>query len=371
MIKLLLISLFAALLCSSSSPLHAQSHTDELSAMIGQMLLVGFRGMEISDDMRIVADIRDRNLGGVILFDYDVPNRKPERNISSPAQVSHLITQLQSHANIPLFIAVDQEGGRVNRLKPQFGFPVMPSAADLGQQDTQATQILAEEWGKLLYQLGFNLNFAPVADVNINPENPIIGRLGRSFSSDETTVYQHVSAFVAGHRSQNVIATLKHFPGHGSAWNDSHLGMADVTETWQQNELLPFQRMVANNSAEAIMTAHIFNAHLDANFPATLSSKILTDLLRNEWGYQGVIISDDMQMKAITDHFGLEEAVVRAINAGVDVLIFANNSVYDEKITEQVINLILRNIANGKIPEDRIRASYARIMALKQSFIEN
>lgn len=343
------------------------SQDDEIKSMAGQMLLVGFRGFEVDNDMTIVKDITERNLGGVILFDYDVPNREAVRNISSPDQVQELISSLQEKTDTPLFIAVDQEGGRVNRLKEAYGFPIMPSAEDMGQADTDFTKKVATDLGALLNQLGFNLNFAPVADVNTNPENPIIGALGRSFSGDEIEVANHAAAFIEGHEAHNVLTALKHFPGHGSAWNDSHLGMADVTETWQKMELYPYQKLIADGSARMIMTAHIYNEQLD-DVPATLSHKIMTGTLRNELGYNGIIISDDMQMKAITEFYGLEEAIVKTINAGVDILIFANNSVYEEDITERAIEIISRNVREGTIPADRIRESYQRIMEIKSTF---
>ena len=370
--RLFSILFYTLLICftsyNSAKTLSIELPPDEIAYMAGQMMLVGFRGMEANEDMKIVDDIRERNLGGIILFDYDVPNREAVRNISSPSQVERLISQLQSFAETPLFIAVDQEGGRVNRLKADYGFPLMPSAQDLGQGEYATTRQVSEEWGALLSNLGFNINFAPVADVNVNPENPIIGRLGRSFSTDEHIVTEHVAAFIEGHKSHGVFATIKHFPGHGSAWNDSHLGMADVSDTWQDRELVPFQTLVENGKVEMIMTAHIFNAHLDSDFPATLSQNVLTEKLRKDWGYEGIIISDDMQMKAITEYYGLEEALVLAINAGVDVLIFANNSVYEPDITERAISIIVENVKNGTIPQERIVESYERIMRVKDAF---
>lgn len=342
-----------------------QNQELEIRAMAGQMLLVGFRGFEATDDMTIVEDITERSLGGVILFDYDVPNREARRNIESPQQVQSLITDLQSLTDIPLFVAVDQEGGRVNRLKERYGFPIMPSAEDMGQADSSYTYSISKKWAELLANTGFNLNFAPVVDVNTNPENPIIGALGRSFSGDEHEVSAHAEAFINGHDAHNVLTAIKHFPGHGSAWNDSHLGMADVTNTWMELELTPYRQLISNGKARMIMTAHIFNKHLDSEHPATLSHAVLTDKLRGDFGYEGIIISDDMQMKAITEFYGFEEAIVKSINAGVDILIFANNSVYEEDVTERAVEIITRNVQDGNIPIERIRKAYQRIMQVK------
>lgn len=223
----------------------AQKAEQDLEKMIAQMLIVGFRGFELNEDMFIVDDIRERNLGGVILFDYDVPANHSERNIKSPEQVRRLNHALHALNEEPLFIAIDQEGGRVNRLKEKFGFPSTVSHQDLGDyDDIDSTYAFAARTARLLNELGFNMNFAPVTDVNTNPENPVIGKLKRSFSDDPAKVTRHAEAFISAHRDNSVIATIKHFPGHGSAWNDSHLGMADVTDTWDEMELVPYRQLI-------------------------------------------------------------------------------------------------------------------------------
>lgn len=328
--------------------------------------MVGFRGMSIDDKHWIVRDIKDYNIGGVILFDYDVPNSEPVRNIESPEQVRLLNITLQNITEIPLFVAVDQEGGRVNRLKARYGFPDMPSHEHIGEiNHPNTTRYIVDVIASAVSDAGFNINFAPVVDLNTNPDNPIIGKLGRSFSDDHDIVSRHSRIFIEEHRNIGVIAVPKHFPGHGSTWNDSHYGMADVTDTWDEEELTPYRYLIDNVNVDMIMSAHIMNRNWNPDHPATLSYEIMTTLLRDELGFEGVLVSDDMQMGAITEYYGLEQAVTLAVNAGIDVLIFANNSVYDPEIVGKVVDIIKSGVQEGIIPEERITESYNRIMRLK------
>jgi beta-N-acetylhexosaminidase len=340
--------------------------TVSLEVKIGQMLMVGFRGLKVEADQPIVQDIRERHLGSVVLFDYDVPSQTALRNIESPAQVKALISRLQSFATIPLLTAIDQEGGRVCRLKEEFGFPPTVSAQYLGRMNDLAfTYEQAILIAKTLSQLGINLNLAPVADLSTNPNNPIAGR-ERSFSASPELATAHAGQFIKAHHTQGVLCTLKHFPGHGSSTADSHLDMVDVTQTWSTAELEPYANIIKAGEADAVMTAHVFNAHLDPTYPATLSKAIITDLLRKTLNYEGVVISDDMQMKAISDHYGFDTAIQAAIEAGVDIIAIANNSVYEEGIGAQTVALIKQLVQEGKVSEARITESYDRIQRLKR-----
>ncbi len=337
-----------------------------LDAKIGQMLLLGFRGYELQADDAIVQDLCERNLGAVVLFSYDGELKKFERNIASPAQVQALNASLQAFAQTPLLITIDQEGGAVSRLAERFGFPPTQSQEFYGaQNDVALTRAAAEAEGKILRDLGINLNLAPVVDVNLNPHSPAIGKNQRSFSADPRIVTAHARATIEGYHSQNVLTTLKHFPGHGSAASDSHLGFVDVTTTWQALELEPYRELIRAGLADAIMTAHIFNANLDAQYPATLSRKIITGILRQHLGYDGVVMSDDMQMGAISRYYGFEQALELAIHAGVDMLALANNLAYDPTIGARAFGVIKQLVRDGKISEQRIDESYQRIMRLK------
>ncbi len=330
------------------------------------MLLLGFRGYELKPDDAIVQDLRERNLGAVVLFSYDSELKKFERNIQSSAQLRALNASLQEYAQTPLLITIDQEGGNVSRLSERFGFPATQSQEFYGNKnDADLTRAAAEAQGKLLREHGINMNLAPVVDVNVNPDSPAIGKIHRSFSADPNIVTAQAIAEIKGYHSQNILTTLKHFPGHGSAASDSHQGFVDVTTTWQEIELDPYRNIIRAGLADAVMTAHIFNANLDPQYPATLSHKIITGILREQLGYDGVVISDDMQMGAISQYYGFEQAVELAINAGVDMLAIANNLVYEPDIGARAVKTIKQLVQLGKIHLDRIEESYQRIMRLK------
>jgi beta-N-acetylhexosaminidase len=341
---------------------------DSLAIKIGQMIMVGFRGFEAGESSAIVKDIRYVGIGGVVLFDYDVEKKSPVRNIESPRQLRALTRALRGCSEIPLFIAVDQEGGRVARLKPKNGFPATVSQQYLGRlNDPDSTRESASRIAAVLRDCGINVDFAPVADVNVNPLNPVIGKLERSFSADPGIVAKQSKAVIDALHAGKVLASVKHFPGHGSSRTDSHEGFTDVSETWTRAELQPFASLIGSGDCDFVMTAHIFNRHLDPEHPATLSRAIVGRLLRDSLGYAGVVISDDMQMKAVTSRYGLEAAVRLAIEAGVDILLFGNNAgVFDENIASKAATIIRDLVGKGLIPESRIDESFGRIMALKE-----
>lgn len=346
---------------------------------IGQMLMIGFDGKTVNKDSPVVRHIQDFNIGGVILFNYDCQRDVYDKNIESPEQVRKLNQDLQvftkkankSHkrATLPLLISVDYEGGKVNRLSEDCGFPAVLSAKEVGEGSLKDANHQAKAMANTLKELGFNLNFAPVLDVNVNPDNPVIGKLDRSFSSDPTLVSSFAGAYSKQFLKQKVQCAYKHFPGHGSSTADSHLGFVDVTDTWQSYELEPYQNLLQQDySCGAIMTAHIVNKQLDASGkPATLSASILQGLLRNQMQYNGVIITDDMQMKAISDHYGVSEAVELSINAGADMLLFGNNLAKKEQDIEELIDIIEAKVESGAISEERIDEAYGRIVALKKT----
>ena len=334
---------------------------------IGQMLLVGFRGLTVEEAGEIASDIRDRNLGGILLFDTDQPTHSAVRNVESPTQLTALIGGLQALARTPLLVAIDEEGGLVARLDQRHGFPSTISAADLGARDDVAfTRQAGQQIAETLASVGVNLNLAPVVDLNVNPSNPIIGSLGRSFSADPAVVTAQAEAFVEGHRSVGVHTTLKHFPGHGSSTGDTHLGVVDVTDTWSTIELEPFRNVVHDGLADTVLTAHVFNSRLDPEHPATLSQPTITGILREQIGWDGVVISDDMQMGAIRQAYGYKDALRLAILAGVDVLTIAQQQVYEPGIVASTIDLIEGLVNDGSLTVARIDESYQRIQALKQ-----
>lgn len=337
-----------------------------LEVKIGQMLKIGFRGMQVADTNHIARDLEKYHLGGVVLFDYDVPRDTAYRNIESPGQVKDLVNELKALSKKPLIVSIDQEGGRVARLKPKYGFPKSVSAEYLGSlNNPDSTRYYARQMAQTLSELGINVNLAPVVDVNLNPDNPVIGGLERSFSGDPSTVSKHAGIFIETMHNYDVLTVLKHFPGHGSSEKDSHLGVVDVTDTWSRKELVPYRQLIDSSLVDAVMTAHIFNSQLDSTYPATLSKPTITGILRDSLGFDGVVISDDLMMGAIRKEYGLKTTIEQALHAGVDILSFANNSVYNPDIVPEAHRIINELIDEGSITKERIDQSYDRIMKFK------
>ena len=361
----------------SSEPSRAPSPTPEptpspspagpgLRERIGQMLVVGFRGLTPEEAAPTRDLIAAGTLGGVILFSVDQPTGGP-RNVESPDQLRALVADLAAAApaTTPLLVAVDEEGGQVARLGPRHGFPPTRSAAELGQGTPSETRDAAAAIARTLAEVGVTLNLAPVVDLAVNPDNPIIAGIGRSFSADPAVVTSHARAFIEAHHAAGIRSAIKHFPGQGSATGDTHLGIVDVTDEWTDVELEPFRTLVADGLPDAVLTAHIFNATLDPDHPATLSHATVDGLLRHDIGFDRAVISDDLQMGAIRDAYGFDEAVALAIEAGIDLLLVANQIVYEPDVATRIVDLVEGLVREGRISEARIDASYRRILALK------
>jgi beta-N-acetylhexosaminidase len=341
------------------SPLHQK---------IGQLFLIGFAGETLWPDHPLVADIADENLGGVILFDRFLAKKSDTHNIIDAKQLQRLTADLQSLAGGQLLIAVDQEGGRVNRFSPARGFPVTPPASELGRTgNLELTAASARQTARMLEGVGVNFNLAPVVDVNIDQDNPIIGRCGRSFSDRGETVAAHAAVWIREHRAAGLHCCLKHFPGHGSSRADSHRGFVDITSTWQKGELEPYRLLIKEGLAEAVMVGHLINKKFDANNPATLSPTTIQSLLRHDLGFKGLVVSDDMQMKAITDHYRLEEACCCALAAGIDLLIIGNNLVDDPGVLGRMKAAIVQAVDKGILAEQRIDEAWTAVQTFTRS----
>ncbi|MEQ9591681.1 MAG: glycoside hydrolase family 3 protein [Cyclobacteriaceae bacterium] len=348
---------FLVLLCLASTLSLAQ--VDSLDIKIGQMILIGVPGTDV--DPLALKEITEGKAGSIILFEKNISQK------DSYASLKKMTWTYQSAAPIPLFISIDEEGGKVNRLKSKYGFPKSISAKAMSRS-MDSVRYYSETTATTLSALGINVNFAPVVDLGTNPNNPVIARVERSFSASADTVTLFAKEFVKAHRKVGVVTVLKHFPGHGSSKDDTHYGIADVTNTWESKELNPYKSLLDSGYVDAIMTAHIVNRKLDgASLPGTLSKRILDSLLRKRMGFDGVVFSDDMQMHAITKHFGLEEAIRLSVNAGVDILTFSNNIQGSEERTVDKVHSIMRKfVEEGIIPRSRIDESFERIMKLKR-----
>ena len=344
-----------------------------LKEMAAQMLMVGFRGADENDISVIIAHIKAGYVRNVILFERDMTTGGGEfRNIVSPKQLAALSKSLKdaTPTDVPLWIAIDQEGGRVQRLRPSKGFKEnYPSARTLGRSDVAITRDTAARMGRELKELSIDVNFAPIADVDINPNSPVIGEIERSFSTDPNITAQHVIAFSEGLKKEGVIPCIKHFPGHGSAERDTHMGTADVTSTWVDSELLPYRMAFESSFQGAVMTSHVFHAGLDPQYPASLSFNITTKLLRNTLGWNGIIFTDDLHMGAIIQHYSIEKIIYRAVMAGADILVFSCNAkgmVFDPDFPKKANDILVNFVTAGKIPTERLYESWNRIVTFKR-----
>lgn len=326
-----------------------------LRETVGQLLMIGFGGTAVTTEL--VDWIQEYRPGGIILF---------SRNLVDPEQVARLTNTLQEVAQgPPLFIAIDQEGGRVSRL-PQ-GFTIFPAAATVAAcQSPDVVYSAAEVTAKELRAVGINMNMAPVLDINTNAANPIIGN--RAFGETPDQVCTFGIAAMAGLQDNGIIACGKHFPGHGDTITDSHKVLPVVTASKERllsMELVPFRHAI-NHGMRTIMTAHVQYPALDNIFPATLSHIILTDLLRTELGFEGVTITDDLEMNAILDHGSVGDAAVQSLRAGADILLVCHR----QDRQSEAIHAVEQALESGDLSMEQIHTSAQRIQVLKQDFLE-
>jgi beta-N-acetylhexosaminidase len=325
-----------------------------LKEKIGQLLIAGFEGT--TPPKGLLSLIKSYQLGGVILF---------KRNLVSPPQIAKLCDSLQKASpHVPLFISIDHEGGRVNRLpKP---FTVLPSQAVIGAcNSSELSYAIGEIMANELKTVGINFNFAPVLDVHTNPAKQVIG--DRAFGKSAGLVSTMGLAIIASLQDNGVLACAKHFPGHGDTATDSHEELPVVNRTLDQLrevELRPFQHAMMNG-LRALMTAHVKYPALDETYPATLSRKIITKLLRSSMRFDGLVLTDDLEMKAITQEYGLEDAAIKALLAGADLLLVCHRE--DQQVA--ILEAILKAVKKGLLSEKQLDTSLLRILSFKQRYM--
>ena len=309
-----------------------------LNQLVGQLIIAGFRGTEANHHSDIVRHIHDFNLGGIILYDEDLEiGGRGTRNIKSQNQIWELTQQLQSYSDDGLLVAIDQEGGSVTRLKPDYGFPELSSWNHIGLLDNiLMTEQFANSVSDSLKICGINLNLAPVLDLDYGAET-IIGKSNRALSSEPKKVIEHAEIFINALKKNNIISCGKHFPGQGSASGDTHEGVTDISETWNVADLFPYSELVQSGNLDMIMVAHIFNKKMDHKFPASLSKIIINNVLRKNLGFTGVVMCDDPSMKAISDNYNLEQTFELMLNAGIDLFCLGNNLSYDKNYIPKII----------------------------------
>ena len=321
---------------------------------IGQLFMIGFEGTTVSAELR--AFLKEYQPGGVILF---------ARNLESISQIVELTNDLQRcNPHSPLLISIDQEGGRVSRLPKDF--TIFPACDVVGRcQSSELAYAVAATTAKELLAVGINMNMSPVLDVNSNPSNPVIG--DRAFGTTPDVVSELGLATIRGLQDHRVVACAKHFPGHGDTNADSHLELPVVgapRERLEQTEFPPFRRAI-EQGVPTMMTAHVLYRALDADRPATLSPTIIQKFLREELHYDGVVLTDDLEMHAIIDHYGIEDATVQAILAGCDMPLICK----DRNREIAAMNAVQRAIECGEISIERLERSLARIRRVKERFL--
>ena len=337
-----------------------------LEHKIGQMLMVGFHGTSAPANSQICKDIKKYNVGAVILFDYNPVDKTKPKNIKSKKQLKKLTAELQACSkDHKLLIAVDQEGGRVQRLKNKYGFHgKFPSAAQVRTMNEKQIYSLYKQMSKELKNVGINYDLAPVVDLDINEKNHVIHGLGRSYGKNPEEVAKYAKIFIKAMHENKVLTSIKHFPGHGSSEGDTHKGFVDVTNLWNKDELEPYRLL--KDDADTVMVAHVFNKKIDSSLPASLSYATITKKLRKELGYKRVVITDDLQMGAISQKYKLEEILKLAINAGNDILLFGNQLDPRKTVkTKKLVDIIVSLVKNKKIKQEKIIKAYNRIQDLK------
>lgn len=326
-----------------------------LDEKIGQMITIGIDGYSVDDTAKQL--ITDKKVGGVILF---------KNNISDSNQLLQLINDIKginSTNKIPIFISVDQEGGRVNRLPSEI--KSLPSNEIIGNKnDNKLAYDIGKNIGYALGSFGFNMDFAPVLDVNSNPNNTVIG--DRSFSNDKDKVASLGASEINGFKDSNIISVAKHFPGHGDTATDSHYTLPIINKTLDELksvEFVPFKKAI-EEKVPAIMVSHILMPQIDSDNSASMSKTIITDILRKDLKFDGLIVTDDMTMGAVTNELDITTACINSINAGADLLLVCHG--YDNEIN--VINAIKDAVNNGIISIDTINRSVYKILSLKENY---
>jgi beta-N-acetylhexosaminidase len=338
----------------------SSAYAQSLEQMAGQMIVVGFGGSDVSDSSvkKLTDEIASGGIGGVMYLKVNVKSR-------AAVQAMNEAFLAAAPNGLKPFITLDQEGGTVERLTSSVGFTEVPSAEAVAKSysPSEAEQL----YGKMAKDIaawGFNVNFAPVVDLNTNPNNQVIAKFGRAYSSKADVVVSYAEASIAAHHAAGLLTSLKHYPGHGSSTADSHEGYVDLTKSWDKVELSPYSQLFSHGYADFVMAGHLINRNY-SELPASLSPEWIDGVLRQDLGFQGVVITDDLEMGAIRQHFSLEDTVKRAVRAGVDVLLFSNTAKPRASLPDEVRAILVAEGEADPTFKARIEESYKRIVALK------
>ena len=330
------------------------SFATDLDFKIGQMIIIGFNGNSTKSFgfKKVLNQIKNNEISGVLLF---------QKNIKSKEDLIKMNKKITSNSSIIPFISIDNEGGIVQR----YDFYKHKSASKVSKLDTTEAHKEYEKLALAQKELGINLNFAPCVDLEIN-QNSIIKKKERSYGTNPDIVSKYAEIFIDEHNKINIATSIKHFPGHGSVSGDTHKGFVDATHTFQKEELIPYYNLKKYDELNMVMVSHIFNSNIDKNYPASLSKNTINDLLINEIGFNGIIISDDYDMLAIRKNYSLRDIVVNSINSGVNILLFSNNiKTKDKNLPKKIKKIIKKEIKLKNIKESDINKSYQKIIEFK------
>jgi len=332
---------------------------DTLATAVGELLLIGFYGTSsASPSARLLARQARRGQVGAVFFVH--------QNIGTPEELEDLLCLFQAGSTAPM-LAIDHEGGVVQRLTAAHGFTRVPAARDVAATMSPAeARSLYALAGRELAERGFTINLGPVLDVD-EPTNPAIGIFGRAYATDPDVISTYAEAFVEGFSRAGILCTAKHFPGHGRTTTDSHDGAADISGTWTEEELVPFARLFASPHAPPmVMTGHLRLDPVEpSGLPAAVSASIVTGLLRGRMGYRGVVVTDDLDMGAVSHIMSRKDAIVQAIAAGSDLLMIKNLFSYDPLLPQRAVGWVRKAIAQGRLSEEQVIEAADRVRAIR------
>ena len=330
-----------------------------LDEMIGQMIIVGFKGDNVDAKcfQKVLKQIEKNDISGVIVFEDNIKNKNEFSKMT-------LAIKNTKSKHKP-FISIDQEGGKVQRMNKNNGYKDFPTAKKISKTNPQNAYKEYFEMAKILNEANININFAPCVDLAIN-KNSIIEKKERSYSDNPNIVAIYATEFIKAHSDNNIITSIKHFPGHGSPKGDTHKGFVDITNTHLQDEIIPFVITANITPLEMIMVSHLYNQNIDKDYPASLSSKTI-EYLKQETNFDGIIITDDLDMGAVRKNYPLKTIVIKSIQAGENILLFSNRENYDPNLVKKIHKIVKKEIKNGTIDIHTIKKSYEKIIKIKEN----
>ncbi len=338
------------------SPVYAA----DIQEMAGQLIMVGFVGNKVKSKgfKTVLRQLDNNQITGVIFFEDNIKNKDEFKKMTNAVK--------NSKAKHKPLIAIDMEGGIIQRMNSKNGFEDFKTAKEVSKLTENEAYIEYDKLAKMLKEAGINYNLAPCVDLSVN-QNSIIEKKERSYSSNPKTVVKYAKQFIKAHHDNNILTSIKHFPGHGSSEGDTHLGFVDATGVYKDEEIYPYLELANIDSKQTVMISHIFNRNIDYEYPASLSFNTIQKYLRLQTDFKGVTITDDLNMGAIEKNYSLNETVVLAINAGENILLWSNRKPSDLSLPEKINYIIQAEVIDGNISIETLEESYNKVLKLKEN----